>query len=117
MTPDGSLLHPADRLPDLLAPCDVLTAVNDLTGFRPHYVWNRWCFLIDFPPESEKSAEHYGHADGKYDPKARHRKSCSIPAHRLAPITVWREISLIIVRDTLAEMGDLERACFVRVAS
>src|SRR5262249_19965166 len=59
MTPDGSLLHSTDRLPDLLTPRDVLTAVNDLAGFRPHYVRDRWCFLIDLPPESEKSAEHY----------------------------------------------------------
>src|SRR5262249_14715967 len=87
MTPDGSLLHSTDRLPDLLPPCDVLTPLNDLAGFRPYHVRDRWSFLIDFPPESEKGAGHYGHADGKYDPKAPHGESCSIPAHRLAPIT------------------------------
>ena len=80
--PDRPLLHPSDRLPDLLARRYVFTGVDDLAGLRTHLLRDRRRLLIDLPPEGEKGAEHDRCADGQYDPQTRDRKRPSKIAHR-----------------------------------
>ena len=84
--PDRPLLHPADRLPDLLARRDVVTGVDDLAGLRTHRLRDRRRLLIYVPPECEKGGEHDRCADGQYDPQARDRKRPSkIARHPILP--------------------------------
>ena len=74
MAPDRTLLHPADRLPDLLSGPDSFGGVEDFTALRPHQLWNRRDLLIDVPPNGQQGTEHRRHAERENDPEALDRK-------------------------------------------
>ncbi|MEP7351149.1 MAG: hypothetical protein ABI668_14515 [Sphingorhabdus sp.] len=69
MAPDRALLHPANRLPHILAGLDIVAGEKHFAGLRAHFLGHWRGLLVNLCAEQQHHAKHDDHTDAEDNPE------------------------------------------------